>query len=136
MPDNNHQSVEGNQVGGERPARLAIWLSAGVCPGAGQFVQGRWIRGALYAIAFLACLVLLMVEVLRPMAVNLRVALNGFAGGVSEQPFMSISWMNVLIWLVCGVGIYGAALVDTTIVYRRQWRQWHDTWAGRIAQGR
>lgn len=42
-------------------SRIPILLSAFVCPGAGQFIQGRWIAGALFSITFSAAFVIFMV---------------------------------------------------------------------------
>jgi len=57
-------------------ARLAIFLSCAVCPGAGHFVQRRWIIGALFLAAFTACLVMMLLAVVVPLMMNLRIALD------------------------------------------------------------
>jgi hypothetical protein len=104
------------------PARLAIFLSAAVCPGTGHFVQRRWIMGALYLAAFVACLVMTFLAVVVPLAMNLRIALD-FAEKGSSGTFRAISMVNVLTWFGLAILLYLAALVDITAYTRRQARR-------------
>src|ERR1035437_5677285 len=78
-------------------ARLAIFLSATVCPGAGHFVQRRWILGAFYLAAFVACLVMTLLAVVVPLMMNLRITLD-FAEKGSSEIFRTISLIKVLTW--------------------------------------
>ena len=45
---------------------LPLVLSAGICPGLGQWTQGRKLMGVVYLVAFLGFFVLTMVAILRP----------------------------------------------------------------------
>jgi len=113
--------------GAERDApgsstRLAIFLSAAACPGAGHFVQRRWILGALYLAAFLACLGLTILAVIVPLMMNLRITLD-FAEKGSSEPFRVISMVKVLTWFGLSVLVYLAALVDIIAYARRQARR-------------
>jgi ABC-type Fe3+ transport system permease subunit len=102
--------------------RLAIFLSAAVCPGAGHFVQRRRILGALYLAAFVACLVMTLMAVVVPLMMNLRISLD-FAEKGSSETFRAISLFKVLIWFGLAVLVYLAALVDVVAYARRQARQ-------------
>ena len=113
-------------------ARLAIFLSAAVCPGAGHFVQRRWILGMLYLAAFLACLVMMLFSVaavIVPWIINQRIALD-FAETGSNAPFRTVplpkimeALKELLIWLGLTVLVWLAALVDISTYARRQVRR-------------
>ena len=103
-------------------ARLAIFLSAAVCPGAGHFVQRRWILGALYLVAFVACLGLMLLAVVVPLMMNLRITLD-FAEKGSSEIFRTISLIKVLTWFGLAILVYLAALVDIIAYARRQARR-------------
>lgn len=102
--------------------RLAVFLSAAACPGAGHFIQRRWILGGLYLVAFVACLVMTILAVLVPVFVNLRVTMD-FAGQGTSAPMRAISIIRVLTWFGLSVLIYLAAIVDIIIYARRQARR-------------
>jgi|GEM_PF-1636647 len=103
-------------------ARLAIFLSAAACPGAGHFVQRRWIMGAFYIAAFLACLGLAFLAVVIPLMMNLRIILD-FAEKGGSEPMRAISLVKVLTWFGLSVLVYVAALVDVIVHARRQARR-------------
>jgi len=103
-------------------ARLAIFLSAAVCPGAGHFAQRRWIMGALYIAAFVACLVMTLLAAIVPLMMNLRIILD-FADTGSSEPLQVISLVKVLTWFGLSVLVYLAALVDVIAYARRQVRR-------------
>ena len=103
-------------------ARLAIFLSAAACPGAGHFVQRRWILGALYLTAFIACLGLTLLAVVVPLMANLRITLDLAEKGSSE-PFRVIPLLKVLTWFGLSALVYLAALVDIIAYARRQARR-------------
>jgi glucan phosphoethanolaminetransferase (alkaline phosphatase superfamily) len=103
-------------------ARLAIFLSAAVCPGAGHFVQRRWILGVLFLAAFVACLVMTLLAVVVPLMMNLRITLD-FAEKGSSEIFRTISLVKVLTWFGLAILVYLAALVDIIAYARRQARR-------------
>jgi len=103
-------------------ARMAIFLSAAVCPGAGHFAQRRPIMGALYLVAFVVCLVMLFLAVLVPLVINLRIILD-FAEKGSSEVLQKISLVKVLAWFGLTVMVYFAALVDIIAYARRQARR-------------
>ena len=103
-------------------ARLAIFLSAAVCPGAGHFVQRRWVLGALYLAVFVACLVMTLLAVVVPLMMNLRITMD-FAEKGSSETFRAISVGKLLAWFGLTVLVYLAALVDILAYARRQARR-------------
>ena len=64
-----------------RHGRVPLILSAFFCPGAGQFMQRRWIAAVFFSVTFLIFAALVMVEVLRPMFHNVTVALDWASEG-------------------------------------------------------
>lgn len=102
--------------------RLAILLSAAVCPGAGHFAQRRRILGVLYFVVFVAALVIALLSVFLPLMANLRIGLDLAEKGSSE-PFRLIPLAKVLAWFGLAVLIYLLALVDIIAYARRQARQ-------------
>ena len=103
-------------------ARLAIFLSCAVCPGAGHFVQRRWVLGALYLAAFVICLVMMILAVVVPLMMNLHIALDLAEKG-SSGIFRTISLVKVLTWFGLTALVYFAALVDIIAYARRQARR-------------
>ncbi len=94
------------------PNRTALMLSAFVCPGAGQFLQKRWLAGLLYATTFLVAFIVLIVQVFKPMLHNLAVALSLADNGTGGD-FESISRMNVFTTFAIALTIYLLNLADT-----------------------
>jgi len=103
-------------------ARLAMFLSAAVCPGAGHFVQHRWIPGVLYLVAFIACLVMMFLAVVVPLIMNLRITMD-FAEKGSSEVYRAISLFKVLAWFGLALLIYMGALLDISAYARRQARR-------------
>lgn len=120
MPTQLELPVSGPEHGAS--ARLAIFLSATTCPGAGHFVQRRWVLGAIYLAAFLACLVTAFLTVIMPLMINLRIMLD-FAEKGSSESFRVISLVKVLAWFGLSILVYLAALVDVIAYARRQARR-------------
>lgn len=117
LPDSDPaRKVPGSSV------RLAILLSAAACPGAGHFVQRRWIMGVLYLTAFVVGLVMTILAAIVPLMANLRITLD-FAEKGGSEPFREISLLAVLSWFGFSVLVYLAALVDIVAYDRRQARR-------------
>ena len=106
--------------------RLAVFLSCAACPGAGHFVQRRWILGVLYAVMFVACLVMTLLTAIVPLMMNMRIAMD-FADKGSSEPFQVIPMLKVLAWFGLSVLVYLVALVDVIAYARRQARRRLDT---------
>ncbi|MBI2437557.1 MAG: hypothetical protein HYV36_01920 [Lentisphaerae bacterium] len=99
--------------------RLAVLLSCAACPGAGHFVQHRWITGTLFILAFLVCLVMLVISVVGPLMTNLRITLDLAEHGSSES-LRAISLFSMLGWFGLALLVYLVALVDVIAYARRQ----------------
>ena len=99
-------------------ARLPLYLSAFVFPGAGQLAQKRWLAGTFYALAFTACTVFLMIAVIAPIMANLRLAID-FAATGEAVVFRQISFTQIFTWLGLGVLVYVAGLLDTFHYHNR-----------------
>ena len=107
----------------EKPTKTAIMLSAVMAPGAGQFVQRRWVAGAFFLIAFLVCLVFLLVAIVRPMVANILASLD-FAERKPDVALMQFRVAPILVWLGLSLVVYLAGLMDTAAAYYRQCRRW------------
>ena len=94
-------------------------LSAFVCPGAGQFLQRRWIAGALFSILFVLFSLMLIVEVVRPMFHNMNAALNWAATQASDQSFEGISLSRVAVSFLAMIIVYIVNIVDVQRASRR-----------------
>jgi len=106
----------------DKPTKTAIMLSAFVSPGVGQFVQRRWVAGAIYLVAFLVCLVLLLFEIIRPMVNNILISID-FAAHKSDLPLLKFRMIPILSWLGLSLVLYLASLLDTAAAYYRQCRE-------------
>ena len=95
-------------------------LSAFVYPGAGQFLQKRWIAGAVYSLLFTVFSVLLLVEVVRPMFHNVTAAMDWAASQQSNEPFENISFSKVLVTFVAMGIVYIVNVVDIQHATRKK----------------
>ncbi|NCC50099.1 MAG: hypothetical protein EOM20_02675 [Spartobacteria bacterium] len=91
--------------------RLQIFLSAFMLPGAGQFLQKRWLPGMFYSITFLGCFIFIILQVALPGLRNLRIAMD--AG--STESFAQTQFAGIAMGLLTGLTLYLANLLD---VYR------------------
>lgn len=104
------------------PSRLAIYLSAFVWPGAGQYAQKRRGMGTFYAVTFLICVVFLFTAVLKPLFLNLRI-ISEFSGKLEMPVLHPMAWMKALFWFGLALLVYLAGLLDTFICYKRRHKQ-------------
>lgn len=107
---------------GEESSRIAIYLSALVWPGAGQFAQKRWLAGTFYAVVFLACIVFLFRAILTPLFWNLRM-LAEYSGKAGTLVFRPIPVAEIMVWLGLSVPVYLGSLLDAVVFYKRQRKQ-------------
>lgn len=112
----------GKYKDGNPPARFAIYLSALVWPGVGQYTQKRWLAGTFYAVVFLVCIVFLFTAILAPLFWNLRM-LAEYSGKAAMLVFRPISFAKIMVWLGLSVLVYLVSLLDTVIYYKRQCKQ-------------
>ncbi len=99
-------------MGESRHDRTPTMLSAFVYPGAGQFLQKRWIAGTIYSLLFTLFSVVLIFHVFKPMFHNLNAALNWAAAQDSSQSFEAISIPDVLLSFLAMLIVYVLNVMD------------------------
>jgi len=88
-------------------------------------MQGRWVIGATTLLAFCFFLIVLLKNIVVPMAHNLKVALD------MQGDFREISPRSILVPFAFAMAIYTAGLCDVYAGYLRQLRAWREESAGR-----
>ena len=119
-----------------RGSRHAVFLSAFLYPGAGQFSQGRWGFGFFYVLTTTVFVVLLLREVLIPLFGMLQWALTlakQQGRGMADPPPISI--VRILVWLAVTIFVYAANLIDVTLVNRRVLRDLRESELFRKLEG-
>jgi len=97
-----------------------MMLSAFIYPGAGQFLQKRWIAGTVYSVLFTVFSVILIFEVFEPMFRNVNVALNWAASQSADQAFEGISLSKVAVSFVAMMVVYIVNIVDIQYANRKR----------------
>ena len=97
-----------------KPSRLPVFLSAFVCPGAGQIVQRRWLAALVFGGGFVLCFVLFTLYALRILIAYYRLWLNFDS---YQQPYLPVR-EAALAFLVSMV-FYVVGMLDTQRAYRR-----------------
>ena len=95
-------------------------LSAFIYPGAGQFMQKRWIAGTLFSVLFTVFSLILIFEVFKPMFHNVNVALNWAASQQNDQPFEAINLAKVVVSFVAMLIVYVANIMDVQRAARKK----------------
>jgi hypothetical protein len=106
-----------DEAGEIRPGQgtTAVYLSALVCPGAGQIVQRRWVAAALVGVSFVAGFVVFSVSVVKSLTAYYDLAFH-----FDQPPPQSVSlWSIVIPFGICMV-IYLLGLIDTVLANRRR----------------
>lgn len=106
-----------------RGSRSALFLSAFLYPGAGQFYQGRWGFGIIYVLTMSVFVALLFREVLIPLFAMMQWALdlakqNG--RGMADPP--SPSFIRIVFWFIVSLFVYVANLIDVSVANQRMLR--------------
>jgi formylglycine-generating enzyme required for sulfatase activity len=104
------------------PGVMPIILSAAQ-PGVGQFMQRRWIAGTFYCVAFMVCLILVVIPIFKALWQYWQTAFE-FLDRQPNQSIAGISWRSVAIPLVTGMVIWIVGIVDTFIAYRHDCEAW------------
>jgi formylglycine-generating enzyme required for sulfatase activity len=107
----------------DAPSRLPIYLSALLIPGAGQFLQRRWLPAFFFSISFLFFFVFLVVEVGRCVISVIQSTL-AFMQGDPDRPYINLCSRKVLLPLGLSLIIYIMGLCDTYLAYLRECRAW------------
>ncbi|NLB59980.1 MAG: hypothetical protein GX806_02730 [Lentisphaerae bacterium] len=98
-------------------------FSALVAPGAGQFMQRRWLAGAFFLTAFLICLLFLLSEVLVPMVENILISIK-FAEQATTLPLVPFRVVRIVGWGGLARLVYVSGLLETALVHLRRRRAW------------
>jgi|GEM_PF-938006 len=99
----------------KKPDRLPVYFSAFVLPGAGQFIQRRWISAVIYSVGFVTCFVIILAR-----AVKLWIGM--VASASDNKPFAEISIYSFLWPLIISIVIYILSIVEAMAVYRKDSR--------------
>ena len=99
--------------------RMPVFLSAFVCPGAGQLMQKRWVAAGVYCTGFMAPFLYLIAYVLYHVFDNLKnvISWNNEGGG---KPLETLSFTKIGISFLVAMVFYFAGLIDT---YRAEQRK-------------
>ncbi len=104
-----------------RPSRLPIFISALVCPGIGQFLQRRWLAGAIFTALFLAFFLSVVYNALAPIFRILR-QLTDPSGGSAALTAPNLG--KLLTSFALAMITYAISLFDAYKAYRRSCRRW------------
>ena len=96
-----------------------MFLSAFVCPGAGQLMQRRWLAAALYGTAFLVPFFYLASYVLYRLLTNLKNVIS-WNFDSADKPVEPMSFANILIPFLVAMVVYIAGLFDTHFAEQRR----------------
>ena len=99
--------------------RTPVFLSAFVYPGAGQFLQRRWIAGLLYSLCFTACFVLFLSSVIRPIFQTLSAALSWAESTNADATFTPVPLFRILVTFVVALALYISNIADAARAARR-----------------
>lgn len=106
-------SESSEHAGAERWARRApMFLSAFVCPGAGQLMQKRWLAAAIYGVAFLAPFFYLAGYVMYRMFTNITNA-------IEDRPVEPLSFVKIIAPFLIAMVVWVAGLFDTHFAEKR-----------------
>ena len=97
----------------KRPTRVPVLMSAFVCPGSGQCMQGKWFLGVFYFVAFLAAIFMFFKTMCGPLIANLNASIdmaNGQNCAFVETP------------LLCGINYFVLALTIHFLNVLSAWR--------------
>jgi hypothetical protein len=102
------------------PSRTPVMMSALGYPGAGQFMQKRWLAGLLYGLAFTAGFVAFAVYMFRIIAAFYSLGLDF----ENAAPPAHLPVRGAVFSLAAALAVYAAALADTYAAYRRACTTW------------
>lgn len=97
-------------------------MSAFVYPGAGQFLQKRWVAGTVYSVLFTALSLVLIIEVVKPMFHNITAAMDWAAAQNSDQSFEGISLSGVLFSFLAMLVVYVVNVMDVVRASRQTFK--------------
>jgi uncharacterized membrane protein YkvI len=95
-------------------SKIPVFLSALVFPGLGQFMQKRWVAGAVYASLFLVAFLTFCILILALLINYYRL---GFEFDTYEP--QKVHWLALLLSFLLAFLIYLANVVDTAVAQFR-----------------
>ncbi len=107
---------------GGKSDRTPVMMSAFVYPGAGQFLQKRWVAGTVYSVLFTALSLVLIIEVVKPMFHNITAAMDWAAAQNSDQSFEGISLSGVLFSFLAMLVVYVVNVMDVVRASRQTFK--------------
>lgn len=107
----------------ERPSRLEVVLPAVMWPGAGQFLQGRWLVSILFMTGGLITGGLLLREAVLPNITNVAILLE-MDGHSANEPLRTVSIARILAFAGAFGVVYLISIADAARAYRRRLRAW------------
>lgn len=108
-----------------KPGRLPIVLSAFFMPGAGQFVQKRWVAGTVYGGLFVVCFAAMLICFVRLMVSYYSLGFDPQSVRDSSNTWALLA--RILIAFAAGMATYLANLADVYLAYRRACTRWAAT---------
>jgi hypothetical protein len=99
------------------PTRLAVLFSAVVYPGAGQFLQSRWLAGTLCGGAFTAAFIGFIAEMVRIMHAYLSTAF------FDSPPDAPPGYRRLLMFALASLLLFTIGLIDTILAHQRALRR-------------
>jgi hypothetical protein len=97
-----------------KPTRLPILLSAFVMPGAGQFMQRRWLAAWFYCLGFLFTFVMFALYLVKILTAYYSMWLRFETYQAGPVPFKA-----VIGWFLLAMAIYAAGVIDTYVAHMR-----------------
>ena len=105
-----------------KPGRLPIVLSAFFMPGAGQFVQRRWVAGMAYGGLFIVCFAVVLIDFVRLMVSYYSLGFDPQSVRDSSDAWALLA--RILVAFAAGMATYLANLADVYLAYRRACTRW------------
>jgi len=103
----------------KKPGRLPMFLSALVCPGAGQLAQRRWFPGIVFGVTFVALFVMFVVYVFR-----ILYAYYSLAFRFDTYEPGPIPLVGAMVSFLAALVTYVANLIDVYLAHRRAGLDW------------
>lgn len=96
----------------KKPGRMPIYLSALAFPGAGQFLQKRWIPAIIYTVISFSCVFYVIIRLL-------TMWISFLTSAIDNKPFIIPSFSNFLEPVGIFLCVYIVSVVDAAIAYRK-----------------
>lgn len=109
---------------GWKPSRIPVFLSALFFPGAGQFMQKRWVAGLFYMLTFTGAALIFIMTVMGPLIENMRIAIEVADG--SNEPFVQTHLIKAMLYFALAMVIYAINVISAWRTYMAQMSDWRE----------